>query len=59
MRTNIICQKNISDYKQYILDYNWDALYLLNDPNYSFELFINILENAKKNSVVKKLNKKN
>ena len=23
--------KNISDYKQYLLDYNWDALYLLND----------------------------
>ena len=35
-------QKNISDYKQYLLDYNW------HDPHDSFELFINILENAKK-----------
>ena len=41
-------QKNISDYKQYLLDYNWDDLYLLNDPHDSFELFINILENTKK-----------
>ena len=47
-------QQNISDYKQYLLDYNWDDLYLLNDPHDSFELFINILENEKKKTVVKK-----
>ena len=49
-----LSQKNISDYKQYLLDYNWDDLYLLNDPHDSFELLINILENPKKNSIVKK-----
>ena len=47
-------QKNISDYKQYLLDYNWDDLYLLKDPHDSFELFINILENAKKKFRCKK-----
>ena len=41
-------QKNISEIKQYLLEYNWDALYLLNDPHDSFILL------QKKNSVVKK-----
>ena len=54
-----ISQKNINDYKQYLLYYNWDALYLLNDPHDSFELFIKILENAKeKFRCKKKLNTK-
>ena len=48
-------QKNVSDYKQYLLDYNWDDLYLLNDPHDSFELFINILENANKKFRCKKI----
>ena len=53
-------QQNISDYKQYLLDYNWDAFYLLNDPHDSFELFIKILENSKeKFRCKKKLNTKN
>ena len=47
-------QKNISDYKQYFLDYNFDDLFLLNDPHDSFELFINILENAKEKFRCKK-----
>ena len=40
-------QNNISEFKLYLLNYNWKALYRIDNAHYAFDLFISTLENSK------------
>ena len=47
-------QNNISEFKLYLLNYNWSALYRIDNAHDSFDLFISILDNFKQKFLYKK-----
>ena len=47
-------QNNISEFKLYLLNYNWSALYRIDNSHDAFDLFISILDNSNKNLFYKK-----
>ena len=47
-------QNNISEFKLYLLNYNWSALYRIDNAHHAFDLFISTLENSKQKFLSKK-----
>ena len=47
-------QNNISEFKLYLLNYNWSALYRIDNVHHAFDLFIPILDNSKHKFLSKK-----
>ena len=47
-------QNNISEFKLYLLNYNWSSLYRIDNAHHAFDLFISTLENSKQKFLSKK-----
>ena len=47
-------QNNISEFKLYLLNYNWSALYRIDNAHLAFDLLISILDNSKQKFLSKK-----
>ena len=47
-------QNNISEFKLYLLNYNWSSLYRIDNAHHDFDLFISTLENSKQKFLSKK-----